>query len=72
MLGLPGDGCDVIVFNKRFLFPLHTATGLDKTIKKVDKITVSFGWLGSDFIYVSLETRWLGQKPWFLIAGTTL
>ena len=30
------------------------------------------GRLGSDFIYVSLETGWLGQKPWFLIAGLVL
>ena len=30
------------------------------------------GWLGSDFICVSLETRWLGLKPCFLIPGSTL
>ena len=30
------------------------------------------GRLGSDFIYVSLETGWLGQKPWFLIPGRLL
>ena len=30
------------------------------------------GRLGSDFIYVCLEIRWLDQKPWFLILGTPL
>jgi len=30
------------------------------------------GWLVSDFISVCLETRWLGQKKWFLCPGTTL
>ena len=30
------------------------------------------GWLGSDFISVCLETRWLGQKRWFLSPGLTL
>ena len=30
------------------------------------------GRLGSDFIYVSLETGWLGQKHWFLTPGRTL
>jgi len=25
-----------------------------------------------DFIYVRLETRWLGQKAWFLSPGTLL
>ena len=34
--------------------------------------TVSFGWLGPDFTYVSLESGWLGQKPWFLIPETLL
>ena len=30
------------------------------------------GWLVSDFISVCLETRWLGQKKWFLCPGSTL
>ena len=28
------------------------------------------GWLGAGFISVCLETHWLGQKTWFLCAGT--
>jgi len=33
--------------------------------------TTLAGWV-SDSISVCLETRWLGQKPWFLLPGTTL
>jgi len=33
--------------------------------------TTLAGWV-SDFISVCLETRWLGQKSWFLLPGTTL
>jgi len=29
------------------------------------------GWV-ADLIYVCLETRWLGQNPWFRSPGTTL
>jgi hypothetical protein len=29
------------------------------------------GWV-ADFIYVCLETRWLGENPWFLSPGMTL
>jgi hypothetical protein len=30
--------------------------------------TTLAGWV-ADFIYVCLETRWLGPKPWFLSPG---
>jgi len=30
------------------------------------------GWVGAGFISVCLATRWLGQKPWFRCAGSTL
>ena len=33
--------------------------------------TTLAGWV-ADFISVCLETRWLGQKPWFLLPGTLL
>jgi len=33
--------------------------------------TTLAGWV-ADFIYVCLETRWLGQNPWFLFPGTLL
>jgi len=33
--------------------------------------TTLAGWV-ADFISVCLETRWLGQKPWFLLPGMTL
>ena len=53
-----------------FLGALQKLAGWGGSFLMVLETTLA-GWV-SDFISVCLETRWLGQKQWFLCAGTTL
>ena len=59
------------VFKTRWLGVRKTC-GIGLFYRNYRPLLQETGWLGSDFISMCLETRCLGQNPWFLSPGTTL